>query len=112
MDWIGSVLLCFFLLLGILVGLRKLLYMILGDNSGTLCLTLYFCGHVENAEQQLRSALEELRWMEGRRKKILLCIDDGMDEETRRICRYFARDYPVCRIVTPQELPSAKTAIL
>lgn len=69
MDWIGGVLLCFFLLLGILVGLRKLLYMILGDNSGTLCLTLYFCGHVENAEQQLRSALEELRWMEGRRKR-------------------------------------------
>ena len=67
MDWIGGVLLCFFLLLGILVGLRKLLYMILGDNSGTLCLTLYFCGHVENAEQQLRSALESGQLQEATR---------------------------------------------
>ena len=56
----------------------------------------------EDAEMQLRQAVHRLHMWQG--TKVLLCIDGGMDEETRRVCELFTQDFPVCRVVTPEEV--------
>lgn len=105
MDWIGGVLLTFFLLLGVLVGLRQAMHWLFDRPlENVVWVPVSFQGHVENAEMQLRQAVHRLQTWPG--DKVLLCIDCGMDEETRRVCELFAQDFPVCRVVTPDEVAS------
>ncbi len=103
MDWIGGVLLTFFLLLGVLFGFRQALHWLLDRPvENVIWMPVFFQGHVEDAEMQLRQAVHRLHMWQG--TKVLLCIDGGMDEETRRVCELFTQDFPVCRVVTPEEV--------
>lgn len=63
-------------------------------------------GHDEEAEFVLRSAAQRAKWMGGKDEKRVLCVDCGMDEETRHICETICREYRFMEIVTPEELGS------
>lgn len=72
-------------------------------NPGRLYLILTLRGHEEGAEIMLTSAIERLNWITGEDKK-LICVDCGMDEETRKVCGIISARYPGVEICTPEEL--------
>ncbi|MCH3972504.1 MAG: hypothetical protein LKE53_07085 [Oscillospiraceae bacterium] len=87
----GEVLLVLLAVAG-LCSLMQLLMRILyrsGKKIGTLLLVLHFTGHCEDAEYELRCARSRLREAEGFAQKRLLVVDDGMDEQTKKICALY-----------------------
>ncbi len=50
-------------------------------------------GHDEEAEIVLRHAAAHVKWVSGGRFKKVVCLDCGMDEETKKICKTVCRDY-------------------
>lgn len=73
-------------------------------NRGKLFWVLSFQGHDEEAELALKNALEHLRWLDSTQEKLVLCIDHGMDEETREVCRIVSSENLDVRICTPEEV--------
>ena len=71
--------------------------------NGKLWYVLTVSGHEEEAEIALRGAANRLKWTPGRDEKCICCVDLGMDEETREICRKAARDCPGIHLYTPEE---------
>lgn len=71
------------------------------DRPGRLLLTLSFSGHDEQAELRLSSALERAAWTPGAAQ--VVCIDRGMDSETRRICEMVCADHPGVILCTPED---------
>ena len=60
-------------------------------NRGTLYWVISFSGHDEEAELALKNAL-------------VLCVDRGMDEETRKVCRIISSENLDVHICKPEEL--------
>lgn len=50
-------------------------------------------GHDEEAELVLRHAAARVKWISGGRFRKVVCLDCGMDEETRKICSLVCSDY-------------------
>lgn len=83
---------------------RYVIYRLLRTkNSGRLYLILTLHGHEEGAEIMLASAIERLSWITGENKKVI-CVDCGMDEETRKVCGIISARNPGVEICTPDEL--------
>lgn len=74
------------------------------DNHGKLYLVISIHGHDEGAEIILSNGIERLKWINGEDKK-LICLDKGMDEETRKVCGIISAQNSGVEICTPQELP-------
>ena len=96
---------CVFAVLAV-IGAAEVFRMILlrvlkTDRPGKLLLTLSFSGHDEQAELRLRSALERAAWTAGGAQ--VVCIDRGMDEETRRLCEIVCADNPGIIFCTPED---------
>ena len=72
------------------------------QKTGKICFLLSFRGHEEEAELALRSAVQKMKWLGGREEKQILCLDCGMDEETREICERMAEQYGIIEI---REMP-------
>ena len=99
LEIIGTVLLLFFTVLGIAESGRVLTgFLLRPKKKGKITLEVRFCGHYEEAEYILRSAIARMRWMGGSEEKEILCIDEGMDPETRKVCEILARRYPIVHI--------------
>lgn len=62
-------------------------------------------GHCEETEFLLRNAVARVRRMGGKDDKVLLCVDCGMDEETRDLCIRFCTGHPEMLLVRPEEIP-------
>ena len=73
-------------------------------HRGKLFWVLSFQGHDGEAELALKNALEHLRWLDSTQEKLVLCVDRGMDEETREVCRVVSRENLDVRICTPEEV--------
>lgn len=50
-------------------------------------------GHDEQAEFSLRSAAAKIKWSYSAGDQRLICLDCGMDEETKKICELICSDY-------------------
>ncbi|HEX3038559.1 MAG TPA: hypothetical protein VHO94_06165 [Oscillospiraceae bacterium] len=61
-------------------------------------------GHEEDAEFILKSAAEKMRWMGGKEQKRLICIDCGMDDETKETCKMICNQYSFVEICNAQQL--------
>ncbi|WP_277668247.1 hypothetical protein [Caproiciproducens galactitolivorans] len=72
-------------------------------HKGKLYLVLSIEGHDEEAEMLLESGIEKLKWVHGE-EKMLICLDRGMDEETRKICAIIAHRNPGVVVCKPEEL--------
>ena len=57
----------------------------------------------ENAEYILRSAAAKVKWISRGRNDCVICLDCGMDDETKRICQKICRDYGFAKLLTKQE---------
>ncbi|MCI1956399.1 MAG: hypothetical protein LKJ21_08535 [Oscillospiraceae bacterium] len=78
-----------------------LLHALKTENPGRFLLAVSFSGHDERAEFVLRNAIERAKWVGGDVQ--VVCLDRGMDEETRRICETVCLDHPEVILCTPDE---------
>lgn len=106
-EFLGKAFLSFLLVLGAVEAVRLVVFALLRTRKkGKVCFLLTFHGHEEEAEMALRAAVQRLKWMGGREEKQVLCLDCGMDEETRRICEAMAREYDIielCPVCGPKQ---------
>lgn len=51
------------------------------------------CGHDEEIEMTLRSLVADVRWRFAGKPWRVICLDLGMDTETRKICEIFSEEY-------------------
>lgn len=105
MDLLGKGFLVFFLIMGLVETCRLLLLWLLRpEKMEEAALVVPLTGHVEDAEYLLRSAAQSFQWDRTRCPKRLLCVDGGMDQETKEICLHLQRELPFLEICTPEEL--------
>lgn len=105
MDLLGKGLLVFFLIMGLVETCRLLLLWLLRpEKMEEAALVVPLTGHVEDAEYLLRSAAQSFQWDRSRCPKRLICVDGGMDQETKEICLHLQRELPFLEICSPQEL--------
>lgn len=97
LDIWGTGLLIFFAIVGMAECCRAFVWFLLRpEKQNTVTVRLYFKGHREDAEYILRRAVARVHWM--RSAEEILCVDGGMDAETRKICEIVARKYPFVHI--------------
>lgn len=97
--FLGKVCLSLLLILGAVEAIRMVLRALLHTKKvGKICYLISFRGHDEEAELALRSAAQKLRWLGGREEKEILCLDCGMDGETREVCERMAEQYGIIEI--------------
>jgi hypothetical protein len=60
----------------------------------------------KNAEFVLRSAAGRVMWMGRFAPDRVICLDCGMDNETRKLCTLVTHDYPFMEICTKNEIQS------
>lgn len=85
-DIIGKVFFSLLAVVGMVELFRALLFrMLRTGNPGRLFLVVSFRGHDDEAELALRSAAERVKWS-GYSDVRVLCVDKGMDAETRGLC--------------------------
>lgn len=58
-------------------------------------------GHDEQAELRLRCAVSHAARIGAETR--VVCLDRGMDGETRRVCELFCGDHPAVILCTPEE---------
>lgn len=91
-----------FAIMGILEAYRAFLFWLLKTkNQGNLFLVVSISGHEEDAEAILRNAAEKIQWMHGK-NACVVCLDRGMDQETRKICEMICTELP-CITLCKQE---------
>lgn len=73
-------------------------------------LVLCVSGRDEHAEGRLRAALFRAAWIGAGAE--VVCIDFGMDPETRRVCEMLCSDRPEAVLVTPEEFAKFLSAEL
>ena len=66
-------------------------------------------GKCENAEYILRSAAAKVKWISRGRNDCVICLDCGMDDETKKICQKICRDYGFAKLLTKQEFLKMQT---
>lgn len=63
-------------------------------------------GHDEAAEYKIRSAAEQIHWRTQGDAREVLCVDCGMDAQTREICEKLTEAYPAVRLCNQEEVPN------
>lgn len=58
----------------------------------------------EEAEYLIRNEITRAKWFEFNRAQNIICLDCGMDEETRKVCEAICEDYDFIKICKPYEL--------
>ncbi len=94
----------FLLIIGLVEVIRYAILKIMtvkDDSNELLVLPIY--GHNEEAEFLLRSAATKLRWNDLNNEKLIVCLDCGMDEETKHICNTISLEYDFMRVYNMNE---------
>lgn len=60
-------------------------------------------GHNEQAEFILMNTIINLRFFKSYKDTIIVCLDLGMDKETRQICNIISSKYNYVYVLTPEE---------
>ncbi len=69
-------------------------------------------GHNEEIEFLLRYAIFKAKWFDDIANKKVVCLDLGMDSETRQICKIFSKEHDFLYLSTPEEfLEILKTSV-
>ncbi len=61
------------------------------------------CGHVEDIEMVLRNAMSSSHWMSNKGEQRIICLDLGVDEETRDICEIFHEEHDLIEFYSLEE---------
>ena len=98
---VACILLSLFFTAGIVSCLRGAVWLLMRPlKDSETVIRVYMNGKSEDVEFTLRAAVNRIRWLCGNAPGgKILCIDRGMDAESRRICEILSEKYPVIRIV-------------
>jgi hypothetical protein len=92
------------MILGLVEVFRALTLQLLRTKGGNrLMMIVPIHGHNEEAELLLRSAATRVKWMDGVRRQRVICLDCGMDDETKEICEAVCRDYGFMEVCSVSE---------
>ena len=102
MIYIGEVVIVLLAIVGLAFVCRKIADMVLQSNKGReIILVLPFHGQVEDAELQLRHFASQYQKLA---KDVdsgwLICLDKGMDSETRQICEKVCSEFSFMNLCT------------
>lgn len=98
----------FLVILGLVELFRMAAFQLLrtkGESDIMIIVPVY--GHNEEAELLLRSAAARVKWTGGMSQQRVVCLDCGMDEETKEICQTISKDYSfmdICPLSEFEEL--------
>ncbi|MDR1467609.1 MAG: hypothetical protein LBI55_04280 [Oscillospiraceae bacterium] len=94
-----------FAIIGLVEVFRILILMVFRTkDDSSLIILVPISGHNEEAEFLLRSAVAKLKWLGSVGKQRIICIDNGMDSETRRVCEIIEQKYEFIEICFSNEL--------
>ena len=60
-------------------------------------------GKCDDAEVRIRAAAVSVRWVSKGCAKSVICLDCGLDEQSRKICEKTACDYTFVSVLTKEE---------
>lgn len=105
LEWLGNLAIVLLGLLLVTELMRIVVLKILSPGAKeTTVLVVPVGGGREDVEFLLRSAAHRVKWMGGRDDKRVVCLDCGMDDETRCICRMLCGEYAFMSVARPEEL--------
>ncbi len=100
-----DILMIFLSLVGIISIIRSIIFKIFSPKEDTSVIIISPVGkNSNNAEFILRSWGERLRWSRGSAQDKIICLDAGLDHNTRKICEAVAKEYGNMEIMTCSEL--------
>lgn len=104
MNVVSAVFLVVFAVIGICAFVREFtIFLFRSRKNNTVMFVAPVSGKCENAEYILRSAAAKVKWISRGRNDCVICLDCGMDDETKRICQKICRDYGFAKLLTKQE---------
>ena len=104
MNVLSAVLLVVWAVIGIAAVIRELaLKLFCRKDDGIIMFVTPMSGRCENAELLLRNAAARVRWMSRGRHDGVICLDCGMDGETRKVCESICKEYGFADLMTKKE---------
>ena len=73
------------------------------DKKNSTITLIPICGHVEDIEMVLRNAMSSAQWLGNKGAQRIICLDLGVDEETRDICEIFRDEYELVELYSLEE---------
>ena len=104
LETISAIICVLFIIIGLVEVFRNIAFFVLrpkGEDTAMTIVPIY--GHNEEAEYLLRSAAARVKWADNGRERRVICLDCGMDSETRLICEKLARSYEFMELRTMEE---------
>ncbi len=93
LTYIFLLVLVFLATVGIIEICRFIIYKIISCNKKiNSVLIIPFEGHCEDIEFILRGAKMKTKWLGKNMPAKIICLDNGMDDETRKICKFMCND--------------------
>lgn len=104
-----DVILGFIVIILSLVGAVSLMRFLLfrlykNKNDKTIMLIAPFEGSCEDIEYTLRSCATRIKWMGKVRPYRVVCLDSGMSDSAKEVCRAICREYEFMDIMNKEEL--------
>ncbi len=100
----ASVFLLIFAVLGVVYLINEIIFCATSvKNDKNFLLITGLNDDPENAELLLRSAAARMKWLGRGFSSCIICLDNGMNEETRKICEAVCRENEFMEIKTLSE---------
>ena len=105
LETISAIICVLFIIIGLVEVIRSIVLFVLRPKGEDTAMTIVpICGHNEEAEYLLRSAAARVKWADNGRERRVICLDCGMDLETRMICEKLVHSYGFMELCTMEEL--------
>ena len=75
------------------------------SENALLLIPIY--GHNAKIEMILRNAITNAKWLNGANYRQIICLNLGMNDETRRICEVFSEEFDFIEIYSLKEFNEA-----
>ena len=86
-------------ILGLVSIVRKIIMWLLKYDDGEIITVIPIKGHCENIEYRIRCAYERANWSSENHR--IICLDKGMDDETRILCNKICDRFGIEIIISP-----------
>ncbi|CDZ23442.1 hypothetical protein CCDG5_0299 [[Clostridium] cellulosi] len=104
-EIIAGVLLSFFAIVGVAETVRWIKKFMLAPCAKSPAFVVTCAGHDEQIEYCVRSLADQANELCPCGRRLIVVVDDGMDEETRSICERLEHDIDGVTVCTRPELP-------
>lgn len=108
LEIICNIICIFLLIVGAveIIRILTLFFLNVNCNQNDSAIVIPIGAH-EEAEYILRNTITRVKWLEFNSNQSIICLDCGMDAETRKICEAICEDYEFMKICKPYELYDA-----